>query len=217
LIIGAFTHLALSQVRNVPLWAVLVGPLLAYYLQAAVPRLQAEFPRFSYRRRPVRGRIGGILNLTLLGLALIVYVVEGSRFDNATALRQAEVNNYPAGAVSYMRSHQLPRRVYVSYGWGGYLLWNLFPQYSDYMDSRADTLYNTAILHGYLKLYAAAPDWKSVVNTYGINAVLVERYAPIVQVLSQTPGWRLAYRDKISALVVRTDRAVSGPAAHVSG
>lgn len=202
LIIGAFTHLAFSQVRNVPLWAVLIGPLLAYYLQAAVPRLREEFPQFAYRRRPVRGNLSGILNLALLALALLAYVIEGSRFDSATVLRQAEIKNYPAGAISYMQTHQLPKRVFVSYGWGGYLLWNLFPTYRDYMDSRADTLYNTAILHGYLKLYGASPDWRSVVRKYDIQAVLVERDAPIVQVLSEAPGWRLAYRDSLSALLV---------------
>jgi hypothetical protein len=202
-VVLAFTHLALSQVRNVPLWAVLVGPLLAYYLQSAAPRLREQFPQFSYRRRPVEGRLGGVLNVALLALVFVVYLVEGSRFDNATALRHAETQNYPAGAVAYLRSHHLPQRVFVSYAWGGYLLWNLFPRYRDYMDSRADTLFDTRILHGYLELYAASPDWKLVVRKYRIQGVLVERNAPIVQVLSQNRGWRLAYRDHIAALLVQ--------------
>jgi hypothetical protein len=199
----AFTHLALSQVRNVPLWAVLIGPLLAYYLSAAAPGLREEFPQFSYRRRPVRGRAGAVLNVVLLVLVVVVYVAEATHYINSTTLRAAETGNYPAGAVRYMRTHTLPTRVFVSYGWGGYLLWNLFPRYRDYMDSRADTLFNNAILRGYLTLYDGGPSWRSVVRQYGIQDVLVERTAPIAQVLAQDRSWRLAYQDSLSSLYVK--------------
>lgn len=201
--VGAFTHLALSQVRNVPLWAVVISPLLALYLQGAVPALKEQFPWLSYRRRPVEGRIGPILNLALLSLVLVAYLVEGSHFVSARTLRQAERQNYPVGAVAYMRTHHLPARVFASYAWGGYLLWNLFPQYRDYMDSRADTLYTTPILRGYLAMYGGSPEWKSDLDRYGIQDVLIERNAPLTQLLAEDPSWRLAYHDQLSVLYTR--------------
>jgi hypothetical protein len=200
LFVLAFTHLALSQVRNVAVWAVVIGPLVAFYLKETVPALQREFPGLSYRRRPVSSGIASVLNVVLLAMVLLVYVAEGHHYVNAAALRQAEAQNYPRGAIAYMRTHSLPPRVFVSYGWGGYLLWNLFPQYRDFMDSRADTLYNSRMLHAYTAAYAAAPSWKSVLRSYSVQDVLVERDAPLAQVLSQDKDWHLVYHDQLSVL-----------------
>lgn len=200
LFVLAFTHLAFSQVRNVAVWAVTISPFVALYLQASVPALRELFPNFSYRRRPVRGRVGATLNLVLLALITVVYLVEATHFVNPTTLRQAERENYPTGAIAYMRTHTLPNHVFTSYGWGGYVLWNLFPRYSDYMDSRADTLFNNRILHGYLSAYAAKPDWRTVLRDNHVDLVLVERTAPLAQVLAQDPGWRLDYGDSASVL-----------------
>jgi hypothetical protein len=198
-----FTHLALSQVRNVAVWAVVLTPIVAIYLLAVGPVLASEFPRFSYRRRPVEGRLGAILNVTMLVLVTIVYLVEASHYVNGEALRAAESSGFPRPAISYMKTHNLPTRVFVSYSWGGYMLWNLYPRYRDFMDSRADTLYTAAILHSYLQMYAAAPDWKRQLTHYRIGTVLVERNAPLVQVLAATPGWHLRYEDSSSALYSR--------------
>lgn len=207
LIIGAFTHLALSQVRNVAVWAVVVGPLVAYYLQAAGPALRQQFPRFNYRRRPVAGKTGAYLNVALLALVAIAYVAEATHYITPASLRAAERQNYPTGAIAYLRSHSLPQHVFVSYGWGGYLLWNVFPRYRDYMDSRADTLFNDRILNGYLTMYDGAPGWRSTLRRYHVDDVLIEPSAPLAQLLAQDRGWRLAYHDRSSVLYTRQTNA----------
>lgn len=200
LLVVAFTHLALSQVRNVPLWSVVVAPLLALYLLSTVPVLRELFPRVHYRRRPVGGRVGPLLNLTLLVLVLTAYVVEGTRYVNATTMRQAVTQNYPTGGVAYLKAHRLPPRVFTDYGWGGYLLWNLFPRYRDFMDSRADTLYNNQILNAYLTMDVAAPGWQATLRRYRVQVVLIPRAAPLAQVLAEDPHWRLRYHDAMSVL-----------------
>jgi hypothetical protein len=199
----AFTHLALAQVRNVAVWAVVVSPLVGYYLQAATPALRAQFPAFTYRRRPVRGRLGPVLNATLLAVILLAYAAEAVHFISPSSLRQAETTNFPRAAVAAMKTNRLNPHVFVSYSWGGYLLWNLFPHYRDYMDSRADTLFTNAILRGYLTMYAAKPGWQQSLDRYHVGTVLVERTAPLAQVLAQSPGWKLVQRNQVSVLYTR--------------
>jgi hypothetical protein len=201
LIIG-FTHLALSQVRNVPIWAVIVSPLVAYYAAQAGAALGIRGRDPNAIRRPVT-RSKALINAVLILAIVVVYAGAGARYVNAKAMRKAETSNYPAGAIRYMGAHQLPPRVFVSYSWGGYLLWNLFPRYRDYMDSRADTLYDNRILNGYLTMYTASPGWRKTLNEFHIQDVLVEHKAPLAQVLALDPGWRLAYHDAESVLYVR--------------
>lgn len=204
LLILAFTHLALSEVRNVPLWAVLISPLLAIYLQSSVPVLQQQFSWLSYRRRPVRSGVGAALNVVLLAMVALAYLAEGTRYVNGQAMRTAERTHFPRGAVSYMQRHRLPPRVFVAYEWGGYLLWRTFPRYRDYMDSRADTLFDDTILHGYLTIYSGSAGWQGLVRRYRIQDVLLSPQAPVVQILARDPHWRRVYHDPVSVLYVRT-------------
>jgi hypothetical protein len=203
LLVLAFTHLAFSQVRNVAVWAVVLSPLVAFYIQAAFPALREQFPRLSYRSRPVQGRTGPIVNLVLLVLIGVAYVLESTHFVNAQTLRTAETDQYPKAAVAYLRTHDLPQHVFVSYSWGGYLLWNLFPRYRDYMDSRADTLFNNAILRDYLTMYAGKPGWQTTLRRRSVDVVLVERRAPLAQLLALDPGWKRTSQDGVSVLYVR--------------
>lgn len=194
LLIIAFTHLAFSQVRSVPTWCVVVAPFLAVYLQGSM------LPR---RGRQMQGKIVPFLNLTFLILVFAVYGTLASRFVNAKALAAAQRGSFPIDAVRYMKTHKLPPHVYCSYSWGGYVLWNLFPQYRDFMDSRADTLFSARMLHAYDAIYAASPNWKSMLRTYHVQDVLVEPAAPIAQVLALSSGWHRVYHDSSAVLYTR--------------
>lgn len=203
LLIVAFTHLALTQVRNVPLWAVVVAPLVAVYLQNATSVVREQFAAPAYRRRPVSPRAAAILNAVLLLLVAVAYAGEATHFVNAKTLHQAEAQNYPMGAIAYMRDHRLPPHVFVSYAWGGYLLYHLYPRYRDFMDSRADTLFDDRMLNAYLTIYGARPAWKATLAAYHVQDVLVEKGAPVAQALAEDNHWRLAFHDNLSVLYTR--------------
>lgn len=193
LIIG-FTHLALSQVRNVPVWCVVISPLLALYLQDLT---------IERKRRDVRGVLVPILNLALLVAVLLFDGILAGRNINGKALAASQQRAFPVGAVAYMKTHSLPPHVFCTYSWGGYVLWNLFPRYHDFMDSRADTLFDARMLNAYDSIYAADPNWNSELRRYHVQDVLVEPSAPIAQVLAVSTGWHRVFKDKYSVLYVR--------------
>jgi len=205
IVLLVFTHLALSQMRNVAVWIVVVSPLLAYYLQDAGRALVGQLRhREPGRRRQVSPGRAAILNLVMLGLCLVLYLAEAVHFINARALRNDEVQNFPTGSVAYLQTHHLPSHVLASYAWGGYVTWKLFPRYRDFIDGRANSVFDAHILYQYLDAYSAAPDWKKVLDSYGVQTVIVEPTAPLARVLTQDPGWRLAYHDAVSMLYTRS-------------
>jgi hypothetical protein len=203
LLILAFTHLALSQSRNVAVWSVLISPLLAVYLQSAFTALR---PATTARSTTplLRPRTERTLNLTLLLLASALYLVETFHFVNAQALRRSEAAAFPAGATHYLQTHRLPPRTFTSYAWGGYLLWQLYPHYRDFIDGRANTLFDARILHDYLTASTAAPGWQTVLRRYRIQNVLIEPRSPLAQLLAASPAWRLAYHDRTAVLFTRS-------------
>jgi hypothetical protein len=44
---------------------------------------------------------------------------------------------YPERAVEFLQREKLPGNVFNGYSLGGFLTWRLFPEYRDYIDSRA--------------------------------------------------------------------------------
>jgi hypothetical protein len=203
LLVLAFTHLAVSQVRNVSVWMVLITPLLAVYLRDAFVTLQGYTGGLQYRRRPVRGRLAPILNVVLLLMMALVYVGEATHYINGVALKQNEQSTFPVGAVAYLQRHALPPHVFASYAWGGYVLWHLSPRYQDFIEGRANTVYTAQTLSAYLDGYSAAPDWQRVFSRYHVQDVLVDRGAPIAQVLALNPHWRRVFVDKVAVLYTR--------------
>jgi hypothetical protein len=104
-----------------------------------------------------------------------------------------------------MARHPLPPHVYNAYAWGGYLLWKLSPRYQDFIDGRANTLFSSTLLNDYFNIYAAAPNWRRLLNQYRVQTVLVEPGAPIVQALSEDPRWRTVYKGGNATILVRRD------------
>src|SRR5579872_2466970 len=99
------------------------------------------------------------LNIALLLVMGLLFGVEAVHFIGPGALRQAEADSFPSSAVRYLQTHALPPRTLAAYEWGGYLLWKSYPAQRDFIDGRANTLFDNHILAAYMDAYDAAPDW----------------------------------------------------------
>jgi hypothetical protein len=204
LIILAFSYLALAESRNVAVWSVVVTPILGTYVQASGPRLRELFPGARYRRRPVSGRIGSLLNAVLLVLVVLAYLAEGTHYVNARALRLSERSTFPAASVEYLKSHRLPTRVFAAYAWGGYLLWKSNPPYRDFIDGRANTLFDSRILHDYYTVVNAAPGWNQVLDRYHVGTVLIYQGSPLITVLDREHAWHRRHVDPVAVVYSRS-------------
>lgn len=144
-----------------------------------------------------------MLNLGFLGVVCIIFSLEAAAFIGPSRLHQNLVANYPVGAIKFMGVHALPARTFAAYQWGGYVLWQLAPRYKDFIDGRANTLFNTSVLNAYLDAYGAAPDWSRVLSRYGVGTVLVPPHSALAQVLRENTHWRRAYQDGSAAIYAR--------------
>jgi len=199
----AFTYLALGQSRNVAVWSVLMSPVLAVYLQKALPAPSPARQKSSRRLSPRSERS---INVALLLVTSALYAVEALHFISPAALRMGERGQYPAAATAYMAAHHLPSRTFASYAWGGYVLWKLYPRYRDFIDGRANTLFDTALLNDYVAAADAAPGWQDVLSRWKVGTVLIEPASALSAALSEDRGWKRAYGDTTAVVYVRLPR-----------
>jgi hypothetical protein len=204
LLIVAFTHLALSQGRNVAVWSVLISPLVALYVRDAMATARGPSVVARRARKQVSDRRGAMLNLAFLILVCLAYPIEGAHFITPAALRAAESDAYPQKAMQYLVGHSLPANVFAPYTWGGYIVWKSELRYSDFIDGRANTLFDTRLLNDYLLAYNAQPEWSQVLSKYRVGTVMIQPSSPLAAALEHDSSWRLAYQDGQAAIFRRT-------------
>ncbi len=198
LLMAAFLSMALTAWRNVALFALIAPIIIAPRL---APLAQALGERFDFRgvdEQPKRSLAGiyWFLLLVVIFIAGINIYAQCLPQRNWTVFRRT----LPVQAAAYLRAHNFPGRLFNSYNWGGYLLWDL-PQYPVFIDGRTD-LYDDEMIDQWLKVVKAEPGWESVLDQWAVRLILLETDAPIVSHLNEV-GWRLLYEDGLSVIYGR--------------
>jgi hypothetical protein len=190
----AFTVMALQSVRHIPLYAIVMAPLLAARLQEVVPPLRRTLAEW---RRPA------LLAVTWPLLALsVLKMLSGAGETGAQFGTEPLAAGYPAGAVEYLRTHNPVGNLFNTYHWGGYLIYQLHPQRPVFIDGRAD-VYGDRFIDGYMKVMRLEPDWRRVLDEHDVRLVLVEKESPLAVVLTDDGAWQEIYAGEVERLFER--------------
>jgi len=191
----AFGFMALQSARHVPLYAVVIMPLLAARIQAEIPALRNSV---STWKRPA------VLGVTWLMLAAIVLatLADPEKRSKLQLGYEPSSATYPAGAVEYLRVHNLEGNLFNDYGWGGYLIYQLYPERRVFIDGRAD-VYGDAFVGSYIAVHRLQPNWRQVLEEHGVPLALVGKDSVVATVLSADPAWREVYAGEVERLFVR--------------
>ncbi len=124
---------------------------------------------------------------------------------------------YPAKATNFLKTYHINGHMFNEYGYGGYLLYQLYPEYKVFFDGRTD-LYLTREMPDTLELtirkYEKDPDYKkfldSLWNKYDISFVLLRTEKHILtrkifHILTNDPKWSLVFWDDYTEIFVRKD------------
>ncbi len=98
-----------------------------------------------------------------------------------------------------MRTHPESGALYNEYGWGGYVIWKLYPARRVYIDGRAD-VYGDAFMEESLQTLNGERNWRAPLERYNVGTVLIKPNAPLASLLRQDAGWQSVYEDKQAAI-----------------
>ncbi len=196
LLLVVFGYAGLRSARNVPIFAIIAAPVLAEHLWVCLQ--ERGWARvLQTRGRMARGMV--LINWLVLvliaaaGLTRIVLVL-----GNQAA---AERDKFPAAAVDFLQTQNLAP-LYNTYGWGGYLIWRLYPTQHVFIDGRAD-VYGDTFVEEYLTAWRGGSDWREPLDHYGVRVVLIEPDAPLVSQLQRDGVWQKLYEDKQAVVFAR--------------
>jgi hypothetical protein len=199
--------MGLQAIRHLPLYAVVVTPLVGARLDAELQRYRGALPVWARRARIA---CLALVWLPPLATALVVLAqVRAGQIDGLQLGREPSAAGYPAGAVAYIRAHELRGNLFNQYGWGGYLIYELYPRHRVFVDGRAD-VYGDALVAAAREVERLGPDWSRVLNQYDVQLVLVGKESPLAVALRDDPCWEEVYTGSVEGLFAR--RAISAPA-----
>ncbi len=189
MLVTAFGAMAFLAWRNVALFAIVSAPVLSRHLALSLHRL----PPLPWKSKDLPPQVARRLNLALLAGWILLAGILLARFLDSRRIEQSALERIPVAAIQRLQQDSLPGPVFNSYNWGAYIIWALYPDYRSFVDGRTD-LFDDAILLDYLRAWRGDDGWDEVLDTWGIETVLIEPQAPLVQELERA-GWMLIYSD----------------------
>jgi hypothetical protein len=193
---------AFAAVRNIPIAAIVIAPVLANHLGLLLrPREVTTAPASSARAAPRAGRL-------VFEILIAVVAVGFARYSGVLS-RGIDASGNPADAVNFMNSHRLTGNVLADFGWGQYVIWHGAPGMKVFIDSRYDLAYPPTAVQDYLEFANNMAGGSHTLAAYPHDFVLIERDSPAVKLMESQRDWRLIYSDDTARLYARANSAAA--------
>ncbi|TET83602.1 MAG: hypothetical protein E3J37_05120 [Anaerolineales bacterium] len=197
-LVASFAYLSLVAARNIALFALVSAPVVARHGFAAVEPLLKNRKTGSQLPERLARRINVALFFFITLAALIKISVPLSDQVN----REAIAGQVPVEAVDYLSRQSSRGPLFNSYNWGGYILWELYPEHLSFVDGRTD-LFDDVILSDYILAWRADPGWEQVIDRWNIQVALLETSAPLARAM-ECKGWVHLYVDDKAVILSRS-------------
>ncbi|MGH9226135.1 MAG: hypothetical protein ACRD2W_20650 [Acidimicrobiales bacterium] len=178
-----FLALTLYAVRNLPLLAIVLAPVL----QRIMRRPEGASPRPSPTGSQLR------TNRALAAVIGVAFILFGIGAYNAEPLR---LRAYPVEAADFLDDSGLvddPHRIVHQDVVGNFLELRFGRDASVFIDDRVD-MYPVQVSRDYLELLRGGERWVEILDRYGVDVVLWDRQLPLAQLLRRDIQWRETFR-----------------------
>jgi len=186
-----FGYLALTAVKQVAFFAIVSIPVLSDLISEVFPFKEKS------QKSPALVFLISIISAT----GLLVF--GGYQLIHLNQ-KQSELTeqSFPIRAVQYIKDKGINGKIFNSYNWGGYMIWNLYPQTSVFIDGRCD-MYGASFVKRFVDIYTTKPGWQNALNTDDIEYVLIEPNTYLAYALQDSNQWKMIFSDDVSVLFER--------------
>jgi hypothetical protein len=114
------------------------------------------------------------------------------------------VEQKPVGAMAFMLEHDLHGNVLSDFGWADYLLFHDAARSKIFIESIFEAYYPHQLQSDFAAINYAEPGAAHMLDAYPNDFVLMPSGSAAYALLMAQAGWRLIYRDPVSALFARS-------------
>lgn len=200
-----WVHLSLHSVRYTPIFAIIVGPIMAIRLEGLMKDSKplSKIYAFSHKIQETSKSLNThIIPLVAVAIAIAVIINGGKAFGVPLLEYGFDKGRFPIEAVQFAERNGIKGRIFNTYHFGGYLIYKGFPKEGVFVDGRGD-MYNE-FLKNYFDVVDIKQGWREVLSRFNVEWMLVSANSPPLSVLLLEAGeWHLIYADKVANIFVR--------------
>jgi hypothetical protein len=136
----------------------------------------------------------------ILSLFVCLYGLSHIRDISENSLAKIVELHFPAQAVKFIRSSQLPGPLYNSLDWGGYLIWSL-PELPVAVDGRTN-LHGDERIASSVATWDGRTAWEKNPELLRARLIIAQAGKPLTYLIRGNPRYRLVYEDNTAAVFV---------------
>jgi hypothetical protein len=196
-----FTNMALFSARYIPLYAIVVAPILSKQAESLLAITPEN--RWASSLKKKAGRIASIDNSArgygwpAAGVLAVLCLVAAGRIEF-----RFDGKFKPVEAVEFLKKEHIDGHMYDNDEWGDYLIYASYPQYKVFFDGRSD-MYGTDRMKEFQKIAWFAHGWENIVMKYDIRWFFIGSDSLLTRYLLERPEWKLIYSDNVANIHVK--------------
>ncbi len=195
-----FTHMSLYSARYIPLFAIIVAPVLVRQAEPMLERLDGKFISFFKKRASnistIEASAKGCL-WPILAIVMVAALVAKGKIEH-----NFDEKIKPVAAVEFLKKETLHGNMFDNDEFGDYIIYAAWPQYKVFFDGRSD-MYGTDILKEYYKIIYFKQGWEKVIEKYHITWIIYNTNSVFSRFLLQNDDWKLIYADKVANIFLK--------------
>ncbi len=206
LLLAGFAVFAVGSGRNIPLFILVALPILAREYALLLPKFRMALDR-QYAEDDLTGdsrsRVHRAGFLAAVGLVVLILGIGIFRFVPSLEQRNRyQPDRFPVDAIDWLQAHPQTGNVFNEFGWGGYILYRLWPDQKVFIDGQTD-FYGEALTRDYETISSVLPGWEAKLDQHQVSWVLLPAGSRLAEKLVGSPGWTQVYGDDTAVILHR--------------
>jgi hypothetical protein len=202
MLVVAFTHMSLYSARYIPLYAIILSPILGKQIdnlliefkeRRLIKRVLAMSERTAKTDSMTKFKPWGTMSV----IVLAVMVSTGQLYY------EFDKKRLPVDAVRFIQEENIPGNMFNNDEFGDYIIYAAWPEYKVFFDGRSD-MYGTERLKEYFQIVRLAPRWDEVLQKNNVTWIFFDSKSPLSSFLLERNNWKLIYSDKVANIFVKS-------------
>jgi hypothetical protein len=189
---------AFCQQRHMVFFAILATPFLVDVFSQRLQCFIRANPKFK------------LSSLAMVLIGVVFFVAAGGyvfktveRYHRCGLKIIVNPEEYPLQAMAFLKANEFQGNLLVSFNWGEFAIWHLYPKCKVSIDGRFRTVYPQNVIDDHFIKGNDADGWQRTLSKYPADILLVPQQ-PFFQNLIQEKGpWVYVYSDSLSIIFVR--------------
>ncbi|HKJ37393.1 MAG TPA: hypothetical protein VJ972_01340 [Anaerolineales bacterium] len=185
--------LGLYNARNIPIFAIVTAPYLAYLIQENLKNAGALI-RIEQNLASIEQ------GLKMYGFNLIaIILIMATTLQNSGTTNRFNPRAFPVDAANWLDENPQEGNMFNFFTWGGFLLYRLWPEQKVFIDGQTD-FYGEALSREYVQVETLQDGWENTLAKYNVDWVITQSGQPLEKALTAI-NWTVIYQDETTAIL----------------